>query len=447
VQTLSDPKPLVRSITCWTLSRYSKWVVEQDHASYLQPMMQELLKRVLDHNKKVQEAACSSFATLEEEAQLALVPYLEPILRNLIFAFGKYQAKNLLILYDAIGTLADAVGEELNRPEYVNILMPPLIQRWDALADDDKALFGLLECFTSIAQALTVGFQPFAQPVFTRCLRLVEGALLADEQARRGACEPPDKEFVVCALDLISGMTEGMGPSMDVLVAPSTLPRLLQLCMRDEMPDVRQSAFALVGDLAKAAPAPLLPLLHEYMPVLVEQLDVENVSVCNNASWAIGELTVKVRDEIIPYAQGILAALIPIINRHGEGLNKSLLENTAITIGRLGMAAPQQTAPHLESFVQSWCLSLRNIRDDIEKEHAFIGLCEVIKLNPKGPLSCLLQLLDAIASWSQPPEHLNAMFSQIVTGYKNSIPTDQWTPFYATFPEYLSKRLTERYNL
>jgi hypothetical protein len=99
IQTLNEPKPLIRSITCWTLSRYSKWVVAK-HAEgatesdgYLRPLMQELLKRVLDHNKKVQEAACSAFATLEEDALLQLVPYLEPILQNLMFAFGKYQAR------------------------------------------------------------------------------------------------------------------------------------------------------------------------------------------------------------------------------------------------------------------------------------------------------------------------------------------------------------------
>ena len=59
-----------------------RWVVEQpDHTTYLQPLMQELLKRVLDHNKKVQEAACSAFATLEEDAEAILVPYIGPILQ------------------------------------------------------------------------------------------------------------------------------------------------------------------------------------------------------------------------------------------------------------------------------------------------------------------------------------------------------------------------------
>lgn len=57
----------------------------------------------------------SAFATLEEEACTELVPYLSFILDTLVFAFGKYQHKNLLILYDAIGTLADSVGHHLNQ--------------------------------------------------------------------------------------------------------------------------------------------------------------------------------------------------------------------------------------------------------------------------------------------------------------------------------------------
>lgn len=58
VQCLSDKKALVRSITCWTLSRYAHWVVSQPPDVYLKPLMTELLKRILDSNKRVQEAAC-----------------------------------------------------------------------------------------------------------------------------------------------------------------------------------------------------------------------------------------------------------------------------------------------------------------------------------------------------------------------------------------------------
>lgn len=130
------------------------------------------------------------------------------------------QRRNLRIVYDALGTLADAVGGELNQvcivhdcslhlsyylclnvfvhhhwrriicskhifgnffamfcssvlviyickssplisiittknvlqPKYLEILMPPLITKWQQLSNSDKDLFPLLECFTSIAQ-------------------------------------------------------------------------------------------------------------------------------------------------------------------------------------------------------------------------------------------------------------------------------------------------------
>ena len=60
----------------------------------------QLLKRVLDSNKRVQEAACSAFATLEEEACQELVPYLGFILETLVFAFSKYQVSQLVEIYD-----------------------------------------------------------------------------------------------------------------------------------------------------------------------------------------------------------------------------------------------------------------------------------------------------------------------------------------------------------
>lgn len=42
VTCLSDKKALVRSITCWTLSRYAHWVVGQPHELYLKSLMTEV---------------------------------------------------------------------------------------------------------------------------------------------------------------------------------------------------------------------------------------------------------------------------------------------------------------------------------------------------------------------------------------------------------------------
>jgi transportin-1 len=178
IPLLDDKFPLIRSISCWTISRFSKFIVEgighQQGYEQFDKVLMGLLRRILDTNKRVQEAACSAFATLEEEAAEELAPRLEIILQHLMCAFGKYQRRNLRIVYDAIGTLADAVGGELNQPNYLDILMPPLIAKWQLLSNSDKDIFPLLECFTSIAQALGTGFSQFAEPVFQRCINIIQ---------------------------------------------------------------------------------------------------------------------------------------------------------------------------------------------------------------------------------------------------------------------------------
>ena len=116
------------------------------------------------------------------------------ILQTLVYAFSKYQAKNLLILYDAIGTLADSVGVHLNKQEYIDLLMPPLIVKWNALKDEDKDLFPLLECLSSVATALQSGFLPYAEPVFRRCVSLVEQTINHTVVSARQAV----RNMVVC---------------------------------------------------------------------------------------------------------------------------------------------------------------------------------------------------------------------------------------------------------
>ena len=60
---------------------------------------------------------------------------------------------------------------------------------------------------------------------------------------------------------------------------------------------------------------------------------------------------------------------------------------SAITLGRVAWVCPGQIAPHLAHFAGPWCYALRNIRDDIEKEHAFLGLCALLRANPEVALS------------------------------------------------------------
>lgn len=177
------------------------------------------------------------------------------------------------------------------------------------------------------------------------------GALDEDEGA----------QIQVCALDFIAGLAESLGPSIESLVGGSPLLDLAQrACSAPSPPDVRQAAFALVGDLAAACAPHLRPRLRPLAQAAVEQLAPtaitgRTISACNNAAWAMGELTVRcAREEVAPVAQGLLERYVAILLAGAGQLPRSLRENAAISLGRLALVCPGALAPHASHFVAPW---------------------------------------------------------------------------------------------
>ena len=147
------------------------------------------------------------------------------------------------------------------------------------------------------------------------------------------------------------------------------------------------------------------------MRVLGSNLNPVHISVCNNATWAIGELSVQLGAGMKSYLSLVLGQLIENINR--PGTPKTLLENTAISIGRLGLVCPEEVAPYLSRFICMWCNTLRNIRDNEEKDSAFRGVCAMITTNPSGVLPHFMFFCDAIASWTNPKSDLKQLFHEV----------------------------------
>ncbi|XP_078740908.1 transportin-1-like [Lampetra fluviatilis] len=323
--------------------------------------------------------------------------------------------------------------------EFIQMLMPPLIQKWNVLKDEDKDLFPLLECLSSVATALQSGFLPYCEPVYQRCVNLVQKTLT------QATCEAPDKDFMIVALDLLSGLAEGLGGHIEQLVARSSILVLMFQCMQDKMPEVRQSSFALLGDLTKACFQHVKPCIADFMPILGTNLNPEFISVCNNAIWAIGEISIQMGLDMQPYVALVLGQLIDIINR--PNTPKTLLENTAITIGRLGYVCPQEVAPNLQQFIRPWCTSLRNIRDNEEKDSAFRGICTMIGVNPSGVVQDFIFFCDAVASWINPKDDLREMFYKILHGFKNQVGEENWRRFSDQFPPPLKDRLSLYYGM
>ena len=122
------------------------------------------------------------------------------------------------------------------------------------------------QCLSSVATALQSGFLMFCEPVFQRCVSLVAQTLHQNQIALANPDQmaPPDKEFMIVALDLLSGLAEGLGTHIENLVVQSNLLTLLFQCMQDPTLEVRQSSFALLGDLTKACFQHVRPCVGEW---------------------------------------------------------------------------------------------------------------------------------------------------------------------------------------
>lgn len=328
ISLLNDPEPLVRQITCWTLGRYSRWashlVDPADKQKFFEPMMAGILTKMLDGNKRVQEAGASAFANLEEQSQGLLKPYIVPIVRQFVMAMGRYKDRNMFILYDCIQTLAEHVGAALADKPAVDILMPALIARWGTVKDDSRELFPLLECLSYVATALGRDFAPYAGPIFHRCISIIHHNLeLQMSYNVDSTRDEPDKDFLVTSLDLLSAVIQALDSASAELISSATPPffQLLTVCMgvcdptefaagclnahsvfQDQASDVRQSSYALLGDCAIYVFEQLHPYMPTIMDLLVQQLDIENLeepesdtaySVVNNACWSCGEIALK----------------------------------------------------------------------------------------------------------------------------------------------------------
>ena len=418
ISLLNDPEPLVRQITCWTLGRYSAWGASLStpalRAQYFEPMMEGILTKMLDSNKRVQEAGASAFAHLEEKAGTTITPYCEPIIRQFVRCFEKYKDRNMFILYDCVQTLAEHVGHGLAQPQLIDLLMPALIHRWHKVSDQSRELFPLLECLSYVASALAESFAPFAQPVFTRCITIIHQNLEEYLAAvNNPILDTPDKDFLVTSLDLLSAIIQALEEKQSAALVSGSQPRLfelLQFCMEDPENDVRQSSYALLGDCAKYVFPQLEPFLPTLLPILIQQLDLDSIideqietgfSVVNNACWSAGEISIQHGKSMAPYAEHLLHRFLEILGNPEvpKSVPKSVLENAAIALGRLGLENSGILAHHLASFSEPFLKSINTVDYTLEKATAFKGFCLIINSNPQAMEKDLNRLFTAIARY------------------------------------------------
>ena len=201
------------------------------------------------------------------------------------------------------------------------------------------------------------------------------------------------------------------------------------------------SALALLGDLARNAPAMIEHSLSQLLQDAISNLEATNDEAHDNlyvnAVWAIGEICVKCGDNpapLEPYAQTLMQNLIGMLMGNGTDRVSAipgLAENSAACIGRLANVNPMFVAPDLPRFLLGWTDGLSRISDLTEKRDAFTGLCNALYANPQAiqqaqasPPDVITSILFAIVSWHIPADFPNDI-NEFLNGDYNFVPFPQ----------------------
>jgi len=99
---------------------------------------------------------------------------------------------------------------------------------------------------------------------------------------------------------------------------------------------------------------------------------------------------------------------------------------------------------YLDEFLKQFCLSLRNIRDSVEKKEAFTGLCKGILFNPNRVINHFAFFCDAICLYDDASKELESLFQNLIFSYKNTL-KEKWFDYFGMFPEKLKIKMNERF--
>ena len=465
--------PQVSCIAAWTLGRYAPWAVQQVQSGaqgHLLAQMTEVFMHRLttDPNRRVQVAVCSALSQVVEAAGDLLTPYLPHIYRalaSLLSPTPRVSGRTLLLVLDLFGNLADCCGPSIAEGELPSIYMPPIMNLWNQLANQDptdRTLLPLMECLASISMTSGKNFQPYALECFENSMGIIEAVQLilasnASMNAGTSSNNPLDPPIVdneeeadpiICATDLLDGLVEGLGSNFPALIASSQrfggtsnplhfVTVVHTLCQHD-LAGVRMSALALLGDLARSAPQVLEPVLSDLLQhSLLTNMDPIQPTVCNNAVWAMGEICVRCQglqpQPLEPFVPALMQNLIALLmgngvlgdsssggvnGNHSTGMHAprgcdipGVAENAAACAGRLAKVNPAFVAPDLARFLMGWCDGMAKISDPDERRDAFQGFIQVLYTNPQAISQASVNVPDAVAcilfaviTWHMPPQ-------------------------------------------
>ncbi|OAF67417.1 Transportin [Intoshia linei] len=447
---MQDANSLVRSISCWTTSRHAKWIYQNSsNVDYLDVAIKVLLKLILDDNKKVQEAACSALSLFSECARNDLSKYSNPAFETLIKALNKYQKKNLNMLYDTVTTFVTVTYQSLCDKAIFDRLFVLLIDKWEKTSMQDPTFFSVWESVISVVITVNSYVEPYAEKMYLIAFDLLEHTLTLQEAyiSFSSDVDEPDTGFFIVSLDLIGALVVSLNNNFcKFLSLDAKLIKLIHKCCLQDALVIKQSAYALLGDLAKYCLQYFSGYIIEFFDPIVKLLNTPKNRAASNAILLLSQLSQHMSQNFAEYVPMFFPIFINIINDFSMPI--SVIQNTTVLICRMCNCNSDEASKYLDSFIINLCKVLASYHDVYEKSSSYRGLLMAVdkRLNNNFNLQLFIPLCDTLVSWDNPPDNVRNDFNQICEKIKTQVSAEQWDEFIKSMPLSVGQRLNQIYT-
>lgn len=423
-----DSHFLVVCIALWCCEQIIDFLVSSS-SNNLDALIKAVLSRMQSPSKRIQESATAALGTLVAQCTAEhLEPYTVSIVQSCTRCFEGFQLKNRLLLLETVGPICEKLSPFLMENEAaVEMLLASLSKIWTTTADNSIFLFPVFECMSSVCSCLgPVIPQDIISGVFQRAFTQLQVQL---EALTKGEDEDA-AEFVVTAADLLSGLVEGLGSSIEPYVAQMREPFLMSIFVMlndKENPNVRQSGFCLCGEICKAFPAYIQSVLPHFCDALganLVEVTESNYLAVSNAAWSVCNLLEnEVAIEGLPTLAGssfldriYTMAAKAFVETDVTADMQNMADNLALFLGMCLSVDPEverRSGCPVSYFSRRFCECVRKMRGNLsEKTLALNGYIRAMTAAPESGVSHAFLILDLAASiYNEPPDTVGWMSS------------------------------------
>ena len=304
IRELQHPNKYIRTMSCWTLSRYTRYILIDNNSDskddLFKEYLTEILKRFLDQDNMVRESAGTAFQEMINVNRNMVEPFLLDVIKIITNVFDKYSGLNLLSAYEILIIIMENFSNFFQNQNIVEDIVKCIVQKWYDLvrANDLLTLPQFFDVINTLIHVSGPFLIAYCDYFLTGCLKIIE--LNVNEiKNNNNQTGNVDKDLLTKALDTISILAQSFPNYLKNAFAKFNILDLLLDIMKVNDLYILHYTIALFGDLAKLDLKIIENNCEQLYQIFIPLIDLkvkkhenpsEKLSVCNNIVWTIGLL-------------------------------------------------------------------------------------------------------------------------------------------------------------